>query len=180
MIYIPNLLLVGGSQRNVGKTTLIIELIKRYKSDYPLIGLKVTSIYPDDGHFHGKHKPLVSEAELFEETDLSGQKDTSRMLLAGASKVFYIQAEDEHILQTFEKFSKQIPSGSFILCESISLRKHIQPGLFILIKSVDNKVQKQSYLDVEHLADRILVSDGKSFDFDINRISIDSGNWKLK
>ncbi|MBC8343966.1 MAG: hypothetical protein ISR55_07045 [Bacteroidetes bacterium] len=180
MLEYPNLLLVGGSKRNVGKTTLILHFIEKYKNKYPITGLKVTSIYPDDDLFHGKHDTLSPDFEILEEKDRSGRKDTSKMLLAGARHVFFIRTKDAFIEQAFDSFQKQMPGNGLILCESISLRKYVQPGLFILIHDEEARQLKKSFNELKPLADVILRTNGNCFNTDIDRIEYSPPSWRIK
>lgn len=180
MIGQSNLILIGGTNRNVGKTTLSLFLINKFKEINPVIGLKVTSIYPNDEKYHGKHETTLDEDfEIIEEKDLSGQKDTSKMLLAGAEMVFYIRTKDEKIDKAYAEFLKLIPNNSIIVCESISLRKFLKPGLFVLIKSLLSQKIKQSAIELEPFADLIINSDGEAFDFDLDKIEFVEGRWRI-
>jgi hypothetical protein len=180
MLHYPNLLLVGGSNRNVGKTTLILNLIKKYKAQFSIIGLKVSSIQPGEDQFHGTHLNLESNFEVYEETNKDGQKDTSKMLIAGAKKVYYIRSTDELIPQAFNSLQSKIPPNAMIICESISLRKHLTPGLFILIQDLRTDTLKKSFLALKPIANQIITTDGNNFNFDFERIVIDHNKWLLR
>jgi hypothetical protein len=179
MLHYPNLLLVGGSNRNVGKTTLILNLIKKYKAQFSIIGLKVSSIQPGEDQFHGTHLNLESNFEVYEETNKDGQKDTSKMLIAGAKKVYYIRSTDELIPQAFNSLQSKIPPNVMIICESISLRKHLIPGVFILIQDARSENIKQSFVELKSLANQVITTDGNEFDFDVESIIIEHQKWLL-
>jgi len=66
------------------------------------------------------------------------------------------------------------------ICESNSLRQVVQPGLFLIVKKHDSKAWKKSAEDVKKYADRMVVSDGAGFDFDISRIKLTGGKWTIK
>lgn len=177
---LPNLLIIGGSGRNVGKTTLIINLINKFHTEYSIIGLKVTSIRPGEQEFHGKHEfELKEDFEIFEEHHRDGIKDTSKMLIAGATKVFYIRAFDESIPIAFNLFLDKIPEKSMIICESISLRKYVKPGLFVMIKQSGQENIKQRAEEMMNLADLNLTSDGKTFDHNMNKLTIRDYIWMI-
>lgn len=138
MINLPNLLLVSGSNRNVGKTTFICKVINQIAKAQDIYAIKITP------HFHNSRenkRVILSTENVFiaEELDQNSQKDSSLMIQAGAKKVFYIEVQNDNyetILEFVKKFPKDIP----IICESASLRKFVQPGLFILI---DDKLKKE-------------------------------------
>jgi len=180
MMYYPDLLLIGGSSRNVGKTTLILHYIQKFKDIFPIIGLKVTSIYPNDETLHGYHKnSLAKNYEIFKEDTYDGIKDTSKMLLAGAKDVYYIRTLDQFISEAFLKFSENISTETKIICESVSLRKYIQPGLFILIQHSKPHQMKSSYTELKPLADLIITSNGNNFDFDTDHIGYFNERWRI-
>ncbi|MHC4431571.1 MAG: hypothetical protein ACYTBS_06995, partial [Planctomycetota bacterium] len=50
---------------------------------------------------------------------------------------------------------------------------------FIIAERKGAKVWKPSALEVKGYADRIVVSDGSSFDLDIGQLRIEDGKWLL-
>jgi hypothetical protein len=75
---------VGGSARNVGKTSLICGLISA-TPECPWTVVKITS------HDHGKTAPI------WEETQAGQGTDTSRYLAAGARRALFVTAPDGNI-----------------------------------------------------------------------------------
>ncbi len=134
MLDIPNMVMIGGNMRNAGKTTLACNIISRFSKTHEVIGIKVTSIQPDDKKFHGNHLELDFKGfSTFEETDTESYKDTSKMLQARAAKVFYIRTEDFFIEQALLHFLSKYINNQLIVCESRSLRDFINPGLFLMM-----------------------------------------------
>jgi hypothetical protein len=135
MLSVPQMVLIGGNSRNTGKTTIACELIRLLSATHEVVGLKVTSIRPGEETFHGQHETALpaSGFSLFEETDLSGRKDTSKMLLAGAKSVYYIQTPDSGIERAFSAFRLSLTGNPIIVCESRSLRRYVEPGYFVMM-----------------------------------------------
>jgi len=52
--------------------------------------------------------------------------------------------------------------------------------LFLMARGADTKTWKDSARNVKQYADRIVVSDGKGFDLDLDRIELIDGNWRLR
>lgn len=151
---IPNLLIIGGSSRNVGKTTLALSLIEKYAKTAAITGLKVTSMRPGEGKFHGSHhNPRPEEFTIVEETNIHSHKDTARMLEAGAKRVYYIETPDRLLNEAMESFMQMHQNGNPIVCESRSLRSAVIPGLFVLIKHYDPEKIKPGFSYYENLAD---------------------------
>ena len=181
MIKQPKILLIGGATRNLGKTSFSCAVIKNLSNEHHLIGLKIKTLYRGDDFFHGNdHNPLKGNYKIIEEFERNGKEDTMRMLNAGAKQVFRIKARSGHLSEAFNDFYKQVPGNSFILCESNSLRKVVEPSVFLMIKHKDLTDIKPSAKELEHLADKIIFTDGKKHDFDIENIIIENGRWSLK
>ena len=140
-----NLLLVAGSGRKSGKTTIICRIIEQLR------GLEITSVKISP-HFHPPSEGLVHFAGakgfgIFEETNRDSSKDSSRMLRSGAQKVYYIQTNEENISRAFAKVYSVIEPGKPVICESPSLINHLQPGLFLIMISVEGAGSK----NISHL-----------------------------
>jgi hypothetical protein len=142
---IPNLLLIAGTGNKSGKTSMACRLIGQFR----LLNIVSVKITP---HFHETTPGLILISEkhgysVYEETNPDSSKDTSRMLKAGASQVFFAKVTDSSLLEAFKEIMKQIPLNTPIICESPALRNYIDPGLFIIMMSDDKFKQK----DISHL-----------------------------
>jgi hypothetical protein len=176
----PSLLIIGGTARNVGKTELTCRLIKKISRDNDIYALKVSAIFPDEGLFHGDHSGEPEDRHLFEELRNDTKKDTSRMLRAGAKRVFYLRCEDNFILETFTRFRNQLPENTAIVCESNSLAEHVRPGLHIMVKKEGEPVKPRAEARLK-LADLTIVSDGSSGFAELDRIHYDQvKRWHIR
>lgn len=164
-----NLLIVGGAGRNVGKTELVCRLITKVSTDCPIYALKVSAVFPDETLFHGDHSGEGSQEQLFEETRCDSQKDTSRMLRAGARRVFYMRGEDSAIASQYTSLRRQLPPDSALICESNSLGQYVIPGLHIMVKTTDKAIKPRARRRMA-LADLIVTSDGTSGFREVRRI----------
>jgi len=156
-----NLLIVGGAGRNVGKTEFVCRLIEKLSIAIPIYALKVSAVFPDETTFHGDHSDEETNEQLFEETRRDSTKDTSRMLHAGARRVFYLRGEDSAIVSYYAILRRQLPPDSPLICESNSLGQFVIPGLQIMVKTADTAVKPRARKRMA-LADLIVTSDGKS------------------
>ncbi|MHC1775978.1 MAG: hypothetical protein AB9834_11255 [Lentimicrobium sp.] len=157
---IPNLIIIGGSSRNVGKTTLAVKLIEKYAGSVSITGLKVTSIRPGEDSHHGSHSDRdLQNFRITGETSDQSSKDTARMLTAGADRVFYIETPDNQINNAVDMFLATENTGGPIVCESRNLRIAVIPGLFVLLKHYDASQIKPGFDYYEKLADIILTID---------------------
>lgn len=156
-----NLIIVAGTGRNVGKTECVCRLISKISQQTEVYGLKVSAIYPDEGIHHGSHQNVSPSLNLVEEHRVDLEKDTCRMLRAGARKVFYLQGDDGAIERGFAHFLSRVPAHSPIVCESGSLHKFVEPSLLILVKSVDQD-SKPRATELHECASLVMHSDGSS------------------
>lgn len=161
MFHYPQLLLIGGTGRNVGKTEFTCRMIARFAAEQKIYALKVSAMYPDEQIYHGEHEHNPGDFFLFEEHRRNSGKDTARMLRAGAQRVFYLQCEGLHILKGFKKFIQNVPAGTPVVCESNSLGVHVQPGLSVMVTSPEVDVKERAKMQLAN-ADLIIESDGRS------------------
>ena len=170
------MLIVGGAGRNVGKTEFVCGIIRRYSPEKTIVSLKISGINP--GHDpHGDHGPPPEKYRLLEETNRDGVKDSSKMLLAGASRSFYLRCRDEFLPEAVDHFLSVIGQDAVIICESIIVRKIICPGLFVLIKGEKMESMKRGLGEVMHLVDLTIISDGRSFSPPPESIKLNSQGW---
>ncbi len=177
-----SLLLIGGSSRNVGKTTFVVKLIEKFAREHSIIGLKIKTIYEGDSFFHGKDRtPLDSDYRLIEEFDETSGEDTSKMLRAGAKRAFRLKVKSAAILEAFNAFRDLLTKPCLIVCESNSLRKVVKPAIYLLIKQQSDENMKPSAKELEKYADKIIYTDGESHDFDLSKILIkDTSGWAIR
>lgn len=178
---IEKLIMIGATGRNSGKTELVTRLIEIFSKKYPITGLKVSTYYGNDEQFHGQNQEHLKENFLvIKDSDISTEKNTAKMLAAGASEVFWIKTTFNNIDKAVDEFIKQKRNDTFIVCESNSLRKSIVPDVFIMIKNIIQPM-KDSAADVMKHADIIIDSNGREFsNFDVSSIIIENGKWNLK
>jgi hypothetical protein len=173
-MHIPNLLLIAGTGTKSGKTTIACRIIEQF-SNLKIAAIKISP------HFHETTPGLITLYEeegisIYEETDPSSTKDTSRMLHSGASKVYFAKVLDDRLLFVFNKIKEHIPEGMPIVCESPALRNFVEPGVFIIISSETTRTRKDisNYLKLPHL----------KFEFEKLKeiqsipVAFEAGSWK--
>ena len=178
MIRLDGMLMIGSAGANVGKTELACTLLNRFGKNHNITGIKVTTIKDKDGQCPrgGEGCGVCSSLEgnfcITEETDRSSGKDTARLLEAGANRVFWIRVLKDHLVEGITALLDVIGPDAVSICESNSLRQAVEPGLFLLASSNDSDSWKKSAEQVREYADRIVVSDGSSFDLALDRIKL--------
>ena len=183
MIKLDGMLMIGSAGPKAGKTELACALLKKFGKSAEIVGIKVTTIKAKDGQCPrggegcGVCSSLDGDFSIAEESDTASHKDTSRLLAAGASRVFWLRVMKAHLEETMTALLDIIEPDAVTICESNSLRKVVKPGLFLIVERGDLKVWKSSAQQVKQYADRIVVSDGSSFDLDIDQIKLVDGKW---
>jgi molybdopterin-guanine dinucleotide biosynthesis protein A len=186
MFKIDGMLMIGSAGSNVGKTELACALLGKVTKSYDVIGIKVTTIKdkesqcPRGGEGCGVCTSLEGVYSITEELNISSEKDTARLLASGANRVFWLRVREEHLQEGITSLLDVIGHDAVSICESNSLRQVVEPGLFLMVGSRNSKNWKSSAVGVKKDADRIVISDGSSFDFDPNRIKLIKGKWIIK
>jgi|WetSurMetagenome_2_1015567.scaffolds.fasta_scaffold45182_4 hypothetical protein len=176
---LPRLLLISGTGRNSGKTLLACRIIEKFGKTSTIIALKISS------HWHKiaqDSKIITNEDNLYiaEETDAGTQKDSSRMLAAGAKRSFFIVAADKHLLTAMHHIIEITANDDLLICESGGIRNWVEPGLFLMVsrnEQTDLKPAARKLTDFKHTW---IPFDGRDFSFDINRIKVHHNHWKTE
>ncbi|MDO8303688.1 MAG: NTP transferase domain-containing protein [Sedimentisphaerales bacterium] len=178
--------MIGSTGRNTGKTQLACSILNKFAKSHQIIGVKVTTVTAHDGRCPrgGKGCGVCSSLEgnfaITEETDTHSGKDTSRLLTAGAGRVLWLRVLKTHLQEGFTALLKEVGADALLICESNSLRTVVEPALFLMTEPDSSTIWKISAVGIRQYVDNVVVSDGKAFDFDINRIDIINGKWTLR
>ncbi len=153
------MILVSGSGRNCGKTTLACFLIEALSETNKVTGIKIAP------HFHltGKQQELMEQGpgyRIFVEKDAGTEKDTSRMLRAGAYSVYFVQCTDKGVDRAMQGLKRLLPDAGAYVCESGSMGLFFEPSFHVLVESPEPDMKKVSYLLNKHRAD-LVVSTGQ-------------------
>jgi len=180
------MLMVGAAGRNVGKTELACTLLRRFGRDRPIIAVKVTAVDRTDGNCPrggagcGVCSSLATDFVITEEKGGAPGKDTSRLLEAGAHRVFWLRVLKSHLEEGFSTLREQLDPRVLLVCESTSLRTRVEPDLFILARDANTTEIKPSARGVIEHTDRVLSFDGRGFDFDVGRIGLVDDRWVIR
>jgi len=204
MLKIPRMLMVGSTGRRSGKTRFVCSLISRFGSKHNIVGIKVTAVQkangscPRGGSGCGVCSSLEGHYYITEETPLEvrtedgvvpqgdllltgrANKDTCRMLAAGAGRVFWLRVLRRHLEEGMVALLDVIGDDAVSVCESNSLRRVVEPGLFVMVKGRGSQNDKASAKDVIRYADRIVIFDGDRFDIDVDEIELIDNRWACK
>ncbi len=136
----PNLLIIAGTGNKSGKTSAACRLISELR-DQGVVSVKITP------HFHETTPGLVLLKEepgfsVYRETNSDLTKDTSRMLKAGATAVYFAKARDNDLMAAFRAILDFTDPDLPLICESPALARQVEPGLLIIMKSSSENIEK--------------------------------------
>jgi molybdenum cofactor guanylyltransferase len=178
------MLLLGAEGRNAGKTTLACAVIARFCGEFPVVGVKVTTVKDGLGPCPRGGKgcgacTLDGQWCIEEETGAAAGKDTTRMLQSGALKVFWARSRPESLRACLAEIRARIEPRALVVAESNSLAQVCDPGVFLMLRERGAAGAKASADAVIQHADRIVISDGAACDFDLADLAVHEGTWQL-
>ena len=134
------IVVIGGHSRNVGKTSVVAGLIAAL-SAYNWTAFKITQF----GHGHCS-------------LNRSGKSDSSRFLVAGAKRSFWVRTEHGRLAEALPTITRRLAESENAILESNSILKFIQPDVYISV--VDPAVEdfKASALAAFNRADALIVN----------------------
>lgn len=186
MVKKENIIILGSTGRNTGKTEFACRLIHRFSASHQVVGVKVVSIDKNEGNCPrggkgcGVCSSLNGDFEIAQEQNHDSSKDTSRMLMAGADKVYMLKVDKDHLEKGIKALLEILPANAMVVMESNSIRKAIEPGLFLVIRNLHEKSMKRSCAEVAHLADKIIEFHDMNWDFEPERVAIHHNRWVLR
>mgnify|MGYP001198815590 CR=1 FL=1 len=189
MIDAPQMLMIGSTGRDSGKTELVCSLIDKFSAEHEVVAVKVTTVKDID------EKCTRSCADCAVCTDLSDNylitreidegrgKDTERMVAAGASRVFWLRVLRDHLREGTEALLKGLGKDALVICESNSVRSLVSPGAFLMCNRRGERSFKESAEAVRKQVDRLVTftdGDAQSFDLNPDDVEILPGGWALR
>jgi molybdopterin-guanine dinucleotide biosynthesis protein A len=185
-ISIPGMLMIGAAGRDAGKTYFACKMMRRFAGSRDIVGIKVTPIERVTERCpHGRDDcnvcaSLKGKFEIVEETDPAPDKDTCKLLAAGAKRVFWLRVLKSHLKEGAAALLETIGKDAVCICESNSLRNVVEPGLFLMLKNSNTDDVKPSSKAVAQHADRLVLFDGNSFDIDCDDFALSKTGWTMK
>lgn len=126
---------VGGHSRNVGKTSVVAGLISALK-EKQWTAMKITQYGHGICSANGELCDCATDqhtAAVTEERSREGDTDTSRFLVAGAARVFWVRTKQGHLAEAMPRVRAIIAESENIIIESNSVMKFIRPDLYLVV-----------------------------------------------
>ena len=146
------LVVVGGSTRNIGKTSVVAGLIAALR-ERNWTAIKITQyghgICSADGEAcdcaTADHTIAISE-----ERDRSGGSDSSRYLVAGAKRSLWVRTQQGELFEAMPRLRREMAEAGDVIVESNSILQFLRPDLFLSVLDPaveDFKGSARRYLD---------------------------------
>jgi hypothetical protein len=156
-----SLVVIGGHSRSVGKTSVVAGLISALR-EFDWTAVKITQyghgICSVNGEAcdcaTGDHSWAISE-----ERDRSAESDTSRFLIAGAARVFWVRTEQGRLAEAMPTLRARLDHARNVIIESNSVVRFLRPDLYLTIldpATADFKTSAREFLD---RADAVVLHD---------------------
>src|SRR4030088_1966856 len=146
------IVVIGGHSRSVGKTSVVEGLISGLH-ELQWTAVKITQsghgICSADGAAcdcaTADHSWAISE-----EKDRSGESDTSRFLVAGAVRAWWVRTEQGRLAEAIPTSRRKLTESENVIFESNSILKFVRPDLYLTVldpATADFKRSAQEFLD---------------------------------
>ncbi|HPG36618.1 MAG TPA: hypothetical protein PLG63_09825 [bacterium] len=174
MLTSQRVIMIGAFEKHSGKTTLSEKIIRKF-SEHGIYAVKITIHRTDDPQ---------EKYSITEDKEIRPDKDTGRLKLAGAKKVFWVRCNSNSAHIAVSEVMSMIPEDVPVLCESNMARKYMKPGIFVMVKRDVAGPVKETAAEVEKFADLITVSTMKEgvieYIPDIcNILKLEGFEWKI-
>lgn len=143
---------IGGHSRDVGKTSVVAGLISALP-ELHWTALKITQhgheIRSANGET-GEDATAVESWTVSEETNRSGESDTSRFLAAGAAHAWWVRTQPGCLGEAIARVRQILAGAENAIIESNSILRFLKPDLYLMVldpQTADFKSSAQEFLD---------------------------------
>jgi hypothetical protein len=115
---------------------------------------------------------------ISEEHDRSGESDTSRFLVAGAAKVFWVRTEQGRLGQAMPALLGKIKNARHVILESNSVLQFVRPDLYLTVldpATADFKNSAREFLD---RADAVILHNGSEMETSWQGVSLNPNDQR--
>jgi hypothetical protein len=173
-------LVIGGHTRSVGKTSVVAGIIAALP-EFHWTALKITQYGHGICSANGEACDCVTadhSLAVSEEKDRSGESDTSRFLVAGADRSWWVRTQQGQLAEAMPRIRKILATSQNAIIESNSILRFLKPDLYLTVldpQVADFKASAQTFLD---RADAVLLHsahghpDGHSYQPVWERVSL--------
>src|SRR5262245_26310102 len=158
-----SLVVIGGHSRNIGKTSVVAGLIAALP-ERNWTAIKITQYGHGVCSVNGESCGCAADEHtvaIDEESDRSGESDTSRFLVSGAARSLWVRTKQGYLAEAMPELRSRMSGANNIIIESNSVMRFLRPDLYLTVldyATADFKASAREYLD---LADALIVHEGE-------------------
>src|SRR5229473_3213262 len=147
-----SIVVIGGHSRSVGKTSVVAGLISALP-EFGWTAIKITQYGHGICSANGEACDCATADHAWaisEEKDRSGESDTSRFLVAGASRSLWVRTEQGRLAEAMPALRQRIEPARNVIVESNSVLKFLRPDLYLTVldpATADFKTSAQEFLN---------------------------------
>ena len=141
-----SIVVIGGHSRNVGKTSVVAGLISALP-ELNWTAMKITQYGHGVCSANGAPCDCATADHAWaisEEKDRSGETDTSRFLVAGAKRVWWVRTEQGRLAEAMPAVRQRLEGAGNVIVESNSVLKFLRPDLYLTVLDPANEDFKNS------------------------------------
>lgn len=145
-------LVIGGHSRSVGKTSLVVDLIRAFPQA-AWTAVKITQYGHGVCSVHGEPcdcTPRDHAVALDEEHDRGDRTDTSRFLVAGAARSLWLRTPQGKLAGGMLVLREALQGAENVIVESNAILQLLRPELYLVVLDAsqsDFKATARRYLD---------------------------------
>jgi hypothetical protein len=146
------IVVVGGHSRSVGKTSVVAELISALR-ECEWTAVKITQYGHGVCSANGAPCDCATDDHswaISEERNRGGESDTSRFLVAGASRALWVRTEQGRLAEAMPALRQRLGRTRHVMVESNSVLKFLRPDLYLAVlnpSTEDFKASAREFLD---------------------------------
>jgi len=172
----PEVLMISGAGRNVGKTILGCNIFDIYKDKRGISIIKIAS------HKHQQDNSMILLKEdinycIWKENSVR-EKDSGKYFSIGAKNVFYIEALDDYQFEAFLFVKDLINNDNLIICETGRLAINIKAGVMLFVQKREAEIEPKKQI-LKDLCDKVIYTYSEEILNPELFIYIENGKWKL-
>jgi len=147
-----SIIVIGGHSRSVGKTSVVAGLISALP-DFRWTALKITQYGHGICSANGEACDCATADHAWavsEERNRDGESDTSRFLVAGAERAWWVRTEQGRLAEAMPRVRQVLTGTLNAIIESNSVLRFLKPDLYLTVldpQTADFKTSAQTFLD---------------------------------
>lgn len=146
------LIVVGGHTRNLGKTQLVVEILRAFPQA-AWTAVKITQYGHGICSINGEACGCAVDEHRFailEERDPAGRSDTARFLAAGAARALWVRTKQGQLAEAMPLLRRHLDTARNVVMESNTVLHFLQPDLYLPVLDFsrpDFKASAREFLD---------------------------------